>query len=237
MHIAICDDNIADRKQMERLLSRESDRRIQTTGNLYLDSFGSVSALMHAPMIYNLFFIDYHSESMSGMDVAIRLRKAGVTAPIVLCSGTTDYTVLPDAPDNILHIEKPIQVKALTDLITKGLQIQAQSKPPIPIQGESETFYLKEEEFLYAHAAAPLLYVYSVSGKTISTIGKLSDLAATLENKTSFYQLSNHTIINLHHIVEIRSGSLTLSNQTKLRFPFWKTRNLRICQHLALKKD
>ena len=59
MHIAICDDHIADRKQMERLLSRESDRRIKTTGNLYIDSFGSVSALLHAPMIYNLFFILY----------------------------------------------------------------------------------------------------------------------------------------------------------------------------------
>ena len=28
MHIAICDDNIADRKHLERLLSRESDKRM-----------------------------------------------------------------------------------------------------------------------------------------------------------------------------------------------------------------
>ena len=236
MHIAICDDHIADRKQMERLLSRESDRRIKTTGNLYIDSFGSVSALLHAPMIYNLFFIDYHSDSLNGMDVALRLRKAGVTAPIVLCSGITDYTTLPDAPDNILHISKPIQVKALTDMITTGLQIQSQSKPPIPIQGESETFYLKEEEFLYAHAAPPLLYVYASSGKTISTIGKISDLAATLENNISFYQLNAHTIVNLHHIADIRSGSLTLCNKARLRFPFWITKKLRICQHLAKQK-
>ena len=27
MHIAICDDNVADRKQLERLLKRESDKR------------------------------------------------------------------------------------------------------------------------------------------------------------------------------------------------------------------
>ena len=236
MHIAICDDHIADRKQMERLLSRESDRRIKTTGNLYIDSFGSVSALLHAPMIYNLFFIDYHSDSLNGMDVALRLRKAGVTAPIVLCSGVTDYTTLPDAPDNILHISKPIQVKALTDMITTGLQIQSQSKPPIPIQGESETFYLKEEEFLYAHAVPPLLYIYASSGKTISTIGKISDLAATLENNVSFYQLNAHTIVNLHHIADIRNGSLTMSNNARLRFPFWNTKKLRICQHLAKQK-
>ena len=29
MYIAICDDNIADRKQMERLLMREADKYIK----------------------------------------------------------------------------------------------------------------------------------------------------------------------------------------------------------------
>ena len=32
MHIAICDDNVADRKQLERLLCRESDKRKADTG-------------------------------------------------------------------------------------------------------------------------------------------------------------------------------------------------------------
>ena len=58
MHIAICDDNIADRKQSERLLSRESDKRIHTTGNLYVDSYGNVEALLKSPQRYDLFFID-----------------------------------------------------------------------------------------------------------------------------------------------------------------------------------
>ena len=37
MHIAICDDNIADRKQLERLLDRESDRRKGTSGVFFYD--------------------------------------------------------------------------------------------------------------------------------------------------------------------------------------------------------
>ena len=37
MHIAICDDNIADRKQTERLLGKESDRRAKTESVLYID--------------------------------------------------------------------------------------------------------------------------------------------------------------------------------------------------------
>ena len=58
MHLAVCDDNIADRKQMERLLGRESDRRLNTTGVLYVDSFGNRSAILSTPMIYDGLFMD-----------------------------------------------------------------------------------------------------------------------------------------------------------------------------------
>ena len=50
MHLAICDDHMADRKQMERLLGRESDRRLNTTGVLYVDSFGSKESILTTPM-------------------------------------------------------------------------------------------------------------------------------------------------------------------------------------------
>ena len=42
MHIAVFDDNIADRKQTERLLKRQSDR-YQNEGkeHFYIDSYGN----------------------------------------------------------------------------------------------------------------------------------------------------------------------------------------------------
>ena len=47
MHLAVCDDNIADRKQTERLLGRQSDRIFKETGErIYIDSYGNVEAFM-----------------------------------------------------------------------------------------------------------------------------------------------------------------------------------------------
>ena len=54
MHIAICDDNIADRKQLERLLDRESDRRKDTSGVFFCDSYGNSEHLSRNPMPYEL---------------------------------------------------------------------------------------------------------------------------------------------------------------------------------------
>ena len=39
MHIAVCDDNVADRKQFERLIRRESERRGKENGILFADLF------------------------------------------------------------------------------------------------------------------------------------------------------------------------------------------------------
>ena len=53
LHIAICDDNIADRKQLERLLKRESDKRAAVSGIVYTDSFGNAVARLANPMQYD----------------------------------------------------------------------------------------------------------------------------------------------------------------------------------------
>ena len=37
MHVAICDDNVADRKHLERLLSREADKKAGTSDNIFVN--------------------------------------------------------------------------------------------------------------------------------------------------------------------------------------------------------
>ena len=66
MHIAICDDNIADRKQLERLLGRESDKRKNISGLFYADSFGDSAALMRRAVQYDLIFIDMTQSGPDG---------------------------------------------------------------------------------------------------------------------------------------------------------------------------
>ena len=106
MHIAVCDDNVADRKQTERLLGRESDSRIRTTGNLYIDSYGNVESLKQAPMKYDLFFIDMTESGPDGAETAALLRQMGVTSPIVLMISKIDYRRNETLPADIFSAER-----------------------------------------------------------------------------------------------------------------------------------
>ena len=153
MHIAVCDDNIADRKQMERLLGRASDRRIHTTGVLYIDSYGNVEAVLRSPMLYDAFFIDMTNGPVNGFQLARKLIDAGVVAPIVLCVSTIDYpsvieAALAKVPDDvteasnhdilrrqlqkqILYLNKPIKVTELDEMLDHAQSLKAETIPTI----------------------------------------------------------------------------------------------------------
>ena len=104
MHIAICDDNVADRKQLERLLKRESDARALQSEGFYVDSYGNREALLRSPMLYDAFFIDMCEGSITGTDIVDALLKVGVKSPIVLCSSKICYQEY-SFPANILFFE------------------------------------------------------------------------------------------------------------------------------------
>ena len=59
MRIAICDDNIADRRHAERLLKRESDR-VHSLGeeSYVIDCYGNTGKLYPMADTYDIFLID-----------------------------------------------------------------------------------------------------------------------------------------------------------------------------------
>ena len=128
MHLAICDDHMADRKQMERLLGRESDRRLNTTGVLYVDSFGSKESILVTPMIYDAIFMDIQMPLMDGYEAAQKIRcsqklQAG-TVPIVAMSGNVfaeDVQAAKQAGMNA-HIGKPVDIDAICKVLHELLK-------------------------------------------------------------------------------------------------------------------
>ena len=122
MHIAVCDDNIADRKQTERLLGRASDRRLHTTGVLYIDSYGNVEAVLRSPMLYDAFFIDMTSGPVNGFQLARKLIDAGVVAPIILCISTIDYPAVIEAA--LAKVPEDVTEASNHDILRRQLQKQ-----------------------------------------------------------------------------------------------------------------
>ena len=203
MHIAVCDDNVADRHQIERLLKRESDRRAATTGILYTDSFGNCDTLLANPMQYDAFYIDMClTEHTTGVDVVARLTQAGVNAPIIMCCSAINYREFP-LPDNVIFLDKPIKAAELSDSIDHALRIKEQAAPLIELREDKETFYVTEPEILYAVEEGRYMLITLKDGRILHVATDTVNLFEQLENYPTFLAPASRLIINGRYIARL----------------------------------
>lgn len=221
MHIAVCDDNVGDRKQMERLLSRESDKRTFTTGVFYVDSYGNANAVMKSPMLYDAFFIDMVSGSVDGNQLTRLLLKAGVTAPIILCVSSINYrqTLFSDTDynyENVFFLDKPIKKAELSDILDLCIVKKSERVSTIELRGEHDTRYVTEDDILYTKASGNYIRVALTDGTFMEILSTLDNFYSELEIYTHYAVASARTMVNLAHIRKLSFFKVTLDNGTAL---------------------
>lgn len=216
MHVAICDDNTADRKQLERLLSRESDKRLHTTGNLYVDSYGDPESMLKNPMQYDVFFIDMRStEGVNNLDIVSSLAALGSLAPVVLCPLEEDERITEFA-DRILFLEKPVKVHDLSVIIDHAQSIKNDAKPKIELREErGGTYYVDPDDIMYAKRLNSCILVTLTNGQQVNHSSTMLSITGELEEYTQFFTSDVNTIINARHIKDINLFTIIMEDNTK----------------------
>ena len=214
MHIAICDDNIADRKKLERLLKRESDKRAMVSGNLYTDSYGNPQTLLQNPMQYDAFFIDIcKTEGINGIDVVNSLTTLGSQSPVILCCSDIDYHKYP-LPKRVLFLDKPIMADVLSKILDEAQKIKDSSAPLIELREDKGTYYVTEPEILYAIEEGRFLIITLIDGRTVRSGMTAMNFLTQLENFPSFFSPTLRSVVNGHHIADIHFSKITMSDRT-----------------------
>lgn len=217
MHIAICDDNVADRKQLERLLKREADKRAVELNGFYVDSYGNTTALMRSPMLYDAFFIDMCLGEDTGIDVCKKLIDCGVSAPIILCSSLIPYQEY-SLPTNVLFLDKPIQTAALSQMLDYCAAIKQDRIPHIELREESGQYhYVTESDILYAIANGNYIKVTLTNKKVLSVLSTLDNLYSQLERYPSLFTLNRKVLINGRYLEHIHLFTATMTDGTAFR--------------------
>ena len=225
MHIAICDDNIADRKQLERLLDRESDRRKSTSGVFFCDSYGNSEHLSRNPMPYELFFLDMTNEEPDGLTFAIELRRLGVTAPIALCSSSINYqealNKLPEQerPADLLFLDKPIKVADLTAIIDEALHLGSNRASTIELRSDRTTIYAYEDDIAYVTSKNAYLTVHLTDGRDVTMLDTVSNFYSMIKNYKHLVLVSERAIINAAHVLKMSGLKVTMDDGKKITCP------------------
>lgn len=203
MHVAVCDDNIADRKQTERLLGRESDRRAKITEGLFVDSYGNEQALLTKPMQYDIFYIDMcQTGADHGLQIAQKLVAAGVHAPIYMCCSNVNYREQ-DFPENVSFLDKPLRAEDFIASLDYAEKIKAEAVSRIELRDEKETFYVTEDMILYAVEKGNRMIVTLTDGRVVKLVTNISNLFDQWKSFHSFLAPNGKTLVNARYIEKV----------------------------------
>ncbi len=218
MHVATCDDNVADRRQLERLLKRESDKRSADTGIIYADAFGNMQALLANPMQYDIFYIDMcNTDGLTGIDIVSRLTEKGVHAPIVMCCSKEDYKTQV-FPENVIFLDKPIRTNELSDSLDHALQIKAKAPNMIELREDKATLYVTEDEIIYALEEGRHVSVTLTGNRQFLANTTGENLFAQIETHPMFFSPNLKTIVNARYIKRLGLGCASLTMEDGMVF-------------------
>lgn len=203
MHIALCDDNVADRKQFERLIKKESARRTKDQDGLFLDAFGSAASLLTNPMQYDVFFLDLcQTSDVTGTDIANALLSKGITVPIVMCCSQVNYRE-ESFPENVIFMDKPIKAGELSEVLDHALEVLQQAVPLIELRPEGDTCYLTEPDVLYAEEKGGRIEVHLKNGELLYIRDNTTNLFSQLRTFPVFFCSTKKVILNGRYLTRI----------------------------------
>lgn len=216
MHIAICDDNVADRKQSERLMGREADKWIAKGKPLYVYSFGSVASLLDNSMKFDAILLDIAGGSTIDFEKAIlQLSAKGVDGVIIYSNPEAK-----DVCENVgsIFLPKPIVQAGLHEAIEHVEKVASSRVSLIELRGGRETLYVREEEILYAVQSGEYTEVTLTENRHIKIHGLADTLYDEIRGKhDNFVSVSYSVVANIRHVDYVGPLSLHMSDGTILR--------------------
>ncbi len=231
MHVAICDDNVADRKHLERLLSRESDKRRGTPNILYVDSYGDKNHFLINPLKYNIVFMDMCLEHGTVEYIIGELKEMGFNAPLVLYSSKIDYTQLPNLPEFVYHAQKPYIPEPLPELLKLGEENERGFIVTITVHENGEPISFAKDEIEYAIAAADgCMELHLADGESRTIDESFTDLLKIFEPYDEFEAINKDSIANFSYITAVMPFHVIMQGYSQIKsspFKYRRFRNLK----------
>ena len=218
MHIAVLDDDVASRKQMERLLERASDANKKNgLEGYYIDSYGAFDSLHSKSAMYDAIYIDIVDSDMKGHEIAKSILNSGIQGKIILCISSLNYREIISSEDaeQFLFIDKPVNTEELNNTLSICEENRKNREPQIEIRTKDETLYVKYNEFLYAKALVAGKTTIVLKGRKDTIYYKdISMVRKAITEYPFMIAVNKDTVISTYHIDRVTSFHVHMDDGT-----------------------
>lgn len=215
MKIAICDDNISF---AQGLHSKIIDYFAKIDKQCQCSIFSSPERLLASDLsVTDVIFLDVDMPERNGIDTARELRKAYPDIFIVFITGWIEYAPAGYCVNAFRYLLKQRLDGELFQCLDDIREKMACSRERIRLQGREYPFEIELDDITYFEGSSyRMVQLHTTDGRTIECRGKLSDLEEDLKDK-GFLRIQKSFIVNMRHILQIKSYKAVLKNGTTLK--------------------
>lgn len=206
MNIAVVDDEEIIRKQLKGLIDKQQ-------AGIYTDIYGTGGELLAAGKQYDILFLDIQMAGMNGIETARMFRKQNENAVIIFVTGVKEYVFEAFDVAAFHYLLKPIEENKFMEIFDRAVKEAEKRKD----RGQ-EQFFVKTKNRNIILNHRNILYVESRGRKAeIHTTGEAIEIYAAMTELESqlgqnFYRCHRGYLVNMAHITEYGSDSISLSN-------------------------
>lgn len=168
LRIAVCEDNEEEQKKISAILGQckiEFETSVFANGEDFLKTYQLGK--------YDLLLMDIYMGGMTGVEVVTKIRKKDDILTVAFITTSADYALESYRLNALKYIEKPVQKKAVLELLTFA-QLKKENTPRLLLKKDGKDLLLPFEHILYVEQKERSLHLYLIEGDVIQVNGKAS---------------------------------------------------------------
>ena len=224
LHIAVCDDEVIDRKRAKRITTDIMEAEGLACSLSVYESAKALLTAIQGGAQFHILLLDVMMDGLDGMEFAAALRKLGDNTAIVFMSTNREMALRGYEVSAVRYLAKPLREEQLREALLYCYKTFCEKKE-ILLPTEKGQSKMAPSDIIYAEPWERGVRLWLTSGP-IETSAKFSNLTTILPERS--FTLCHRTIlVNLAFIKHLRSNEIELADGKTLPVSKYRSSDLK----------
>lgn len=220
--IALCDDEAAELKKTEQMLS--SYEKNHPEKELLVECFESVEELLYMAREKNympdLILMDIYMPEKTGIAAARELRDMGNRGKIIFLTTSREHALDAFGVDAAHYLVKPVSEELLFPILDRFLEyIEEERRKYIILRIEGRMQRVAVSNIVYCEAQGKRQYLYLEDGRQCLLRITITEICDMLARYHEFVRVGAAYVVNLEHVESLNAQELQMDIGRKIYLP------------------
>lgn len=213
MHIALCDDNFQERRQIEGMLEKYASER---GVDLRIAAFENALQMVKeaGAQRFTHYFLDIIMPGMSGVDAAREIRSFDSEAVIIFLTSSNEYAWQSYRVRASDYLLKPVEEQQIFELMDRFRGDVRRGEDWLCIENGSSLLRIPYEHISHLEVNQKKLYFHMSNGQVHQIPGRLIHYEEELLKRSGFVKIHRSYIVNMNRVSMLSpEGCITFSGK------------------------